>query len=184
MDDVASLRAAIEDLEQRIHEVSRERVELERRCHILEKLAHRDPTTGLRTEHYLRGRIGEEIGRSLRYSSPAALITLCPPGESLEVIPRLGERLVDELRATDHIFGLSGGSLAILLLETPSEGAEKVIERIRLMLEQFIRGFGHTVTCFPLDSQVAEEFLSVAMQRHNQVAQRLHPEAPTSAPAH
>lgn len=174
MEDIARLREAIEGLETRLREEVRLRADLERRCHILEKLAHRDPTTGLRTETYLRARVQEEIQRSIRYPSATTLITLCAPEDRCHVLPQLGSRLSNDLRASDHIFSLSNSSLAILLVETPQEGADRVLERLDTDLEQFIRGYGFTVTSFPVDTNLADEFLKMALERHNKVIKSIH----------
>jgi PleD family two-component response regulator len=175
MDDVAKLRAAVDDLQNRLREEVQIRQELERRCHLLHKLAHRDPSSGLRTETYLRSRVQEEIERSIRYPSATSLVTVAAPQASNDSVPHLGRRLMEELRATDHVFSLSGGGLAFLLVETPEEGARHVLERLATDLEQFISGYGFTVTTFPVDTNLADEFLKMAMERHDQVAEQVHP---------
>jgi hypothetical protein len=181
MNDVEELRAAVEGLRVRLREEVKLRTELERRCHFLEKLAHRDPTTGLRTETYLRARVHEEIERSIRYPSATTLVTLCAPRERTDAIPQLGARLSEELRGTDHVFSLSKGGLAILLVETPEEGARKVLDRLGTDLERFIEGYGLSVTSFPVDTNLADEFLTMALERHNKVATQMYPETQSAA---
>lgn len=178
MEDVTKLRDAVRALQARLHEEVRQRTELERRCHLLEKLAYRDPTTGIRTENYLRSRVQEEIQRAIRYPSATTLITVCAPRETCEALPQLGLRLADELRASDHIFKLGSTGLAILLVETPEEGARRVMERIAADLEHFINGYGFAVTSFPVDTNLADEFLPLALERHGQVSRRLYPDGP------
>jgi len=188
MDDVAKLRAAVDDLQSRLREEVQLRQELERRCHLLEKLAHRDPTSGLRTETYLRARVQEEIERSIRYPSATSLVTVAAPKDNVDTLPHLGRRLIEELRATDHVFSLNGGGLAILLVETPEEGARRVLERLAADLEQFVSGYGFTVTTFPVDTNLSDEFLKLAMERHDQVLRRIQPNgrdnASQSVPLH
>jgi GGDEF domain-containing protein len=87
VDDVKEWKTAVEDLQARLREEIELRTELERRCHLLEKLAHRDPTTGLKTESYLRVRVQEEIDRAIRHPASASLLTLCAPGNRYEAIP-------------------------------------------------------------------------------------------------
>lgn len=184
MDDVSKLTAALEDLQARLRDEVRLRQELERRCHLLEKLAHRDPTSGLRTESYLRARVHEEIERSIRYPSATSLVTVAAPSEVAETLPGLGRRLAEELRATDHVFSLTNGGLAILLVETPEEGARRVLDRVAADLEQFVSGYGFSVTTFPVDTNLADEFLKMAMDRHEQIIQRIAPSGqPNSASA-
>ncbi|GMW03259.1 MAG: hypothetical protein AMXMBFR84_43930 [Candidatus Hydrogenedentota bacterium] len=178
MDDLQSLKSAIEDLQARLRDEIRQRSELERRCHLLEKLAYRDPSTGLRTETYLHARVTEEIERSIRYPSSTTLVTLCAPVNGEEILFNLGKRLEEELRASDQVFSLSTHGLAILLVETPEDGAQKVLDRINGDLEQFMRGYGYTLTSFPVDANLADDFLKLAMDRHNSVARHLRPNAP------
>lgn len=176
MDDIAKLRSVVEELQGRLREEVQLRTELERRCHLLEKLAYRDPSTGLRTETYLHARVKEEIDRSIRYPASATLLTLCAPAGTDESVPKLGMRLTGELRATDQVFTLSNFGLAILLVETPEEGARKALERLQADIEQFIRGYGFTVTTFPVDANQAEDFLNLALERHENIAKQLRPD--------
>lgn len=183
MDDIAKLKSVVEELQGRLREEVQRRTELERRCHLLEKLAYRDPSTGLRTETYLHARVREEIDRSIRYPASATLLTLCAPPGTDESVPRLGVRLTGELRATDQVFTLSNHGLAILLVETPEDGAHRALERLQADIEQFIRGYGFTVTTFPVDANQAEDFLNLALERHEKVAAQLRPEATGSMSA-
>ncbi len=176
MDDIAKLRAVVDELQERLRDEVQQRTELERRCHLLEKLAYRDPSSGLRTETYLHSRVREEIDRSIRYPASATLVTLCAPAGVDEMVPKLGMRLTGELRATDQVFSLSSQGLAILLVETPEDGARKAFERLQTDIERFIKGYGFTVTSFPVDANQAEDFLNLALERHQQVVHKLHPE--------
>jgi hypothetical protein len=177
MDETANLRDAIEDLQARLREEVQRRMELERRCHLLEKLAYRDPTTGLRTETYLRARVEEEILRSIRYPSATSLITVCAPQDRIDSLAQLGRRLNDELRTSDHVFGLSNNSgLAILLVETPEEGARRVLDRITSDLDQFVRGYGYAVTSFPVDTNLSDDFLNLALERHGNIVRQVQRE--------
>jgi GGDEF domain-containing protein len=175
MDDIAELRSAILDLQGRLRDETQRRSEAEKRCEVLEKLAYRDPSSGLRTETYLHSRVREEIERSIRYPASTSLVTLCADKDHSHEIASLGQRLSEELRSTDQVFRLSNSGLALLLLETPGEGAQTVINRIAADLEQFIKGYGYTVTTFPVDANLAEDFLNMAIERHSSVLSRLHP---------
>ncbi|MFO7775780.1 MAG: GGDEF domain-containing protein [Candidatus Hydrogenedentota bacterium] len=175
MDEIEKWKQAVEDLQHRLTEETRTRKELEDRCKLLEKLVYRDPSTGLRTETYLRSRVHEEIERSIRYPAAATLITVCAPQNKADVLPTVGRRLSDELRGSDHVFSLSQSGLAVLLVETPGDAAQRVIERISSDLEQLIGGYGYTVTSFPRDTNLPDEFLNLAMERHNEVARKVQP---------
>jgi PleD family two-component response regulator len=175
MDDIQKLKSAVDELQAKLRDEIQLRTELERRCLLLEKLAYRDPATGLKTETYLHARVREEIDRSIRYPSSATLLTLCAPESVREMIPKLGVRLTHELRCTDQVFNLDRFGLAVLLVETPEEGARRVLERIGPDLEQFIAGYGYTLTSFPVDANLADEFLRLALDRHTQMARSIHP---------
>lgn len=183
MEDTRELKAAVEDLQTRLQEETRMRSELERRCRVLEKLAYRDPGSGLRTETYLHARVREEIERSIRYPSAATLLTFCAPRANTETVTELGVRLSDDLRATDQVFSLSEGGLAVLLVETPEEGAHKVLQRLSTEMERFLENFGYSLTSFPVDANLAEDFLNLAMDRHNNVARQMFTNNDNAAPA-
>lgn len=174
MEDTKKLKAAVQDLQARLQEETQTRAELERRCRILEKLAHRDPATGLRTENYLHARVREEIDRSIRYPSAVTLLTFCSPRANPDAVTQLGLRISDDVRTTDQVFSLSEGGLAVLLVETPEEGAHKVLQRLSADLEQFLKSFGYSLTSFPVDANLAEDFLHLAMERHNKVAHKMY----------
>lgn len=172
-EDIAKWKAAVEDLQDQLREETAKRRELERRCNLLEKLAHRDPSTGLRTETYLRTRVQEEIERAVRYPAAASLVTVCAPKEHMDTVPALGRRLSEEVRSSDQVFLLGKAGLAVLLIETPEEGARHVINRLSVELEQMVGGYGYTLTSFPVDTNLADEFLRLAMERHHEIANRM-----------
>ena len=174
MDEMAKLKEQIEKLQVRLREETNRRMDLERRCSILEKLAHRDPTTGLRTENYLHARVREEIDRSIRFPSTTSLVTLYFPEQNDLVLPRVGQRLSDESRTTDQVFKFNESSLAILLVETTGDGAQNALARLAQDLEQMVRGYGCTVTTFPGDANLAEDFMSLAIHRHAELSRKLH----------
>ena len=173
-DDLTKLLELVEDLQTRLREETEKRVELERRCNVLEKLIYKNPETGLGTRDYLMERIREEIDRATRYPSSTTLLTLCSPSGNSEKLNKLGAHLIKELRESDHVFNLSTSGLAILLVETPQEGAKKVLDRIAGDLEHFIRGYGYSVTTFPLDTNVADEFFSITMERHREISNTIN----------
>lgn len=166
MEKLDELRQAIHALQEQLAAEAAKRADLERRCHILEKLAYRDPATGLRTETYLRNRIREEIERSTRYPSATTLITLYAPGHNVPDEPGFGELIIEALRASDHIFALNSGGLAILLVETAEDGAQIVLDRLRSEMKPLGNGTRYSVTCFPEEANLPDDFLSLAMRRH------------------
>jgi GGDEF domain-containing protein len=187
MQNLDNLKAAVDDLQNQLREEIKRREDLERRCNLLEKLAYQDPSTGLRTETYLHARVREEIQRAIRYPSSTTLVTLCAPRSKSDVLSNLGQHLQDELRETDQVLSLSRQGLAVLLVETPEDGAHRVLQRLAGDLEQFISGYGFTVTSFPVDANLAEDFLNLALNRHNEMEERMRPNGhdrqPTTASA-
>lgn len=173
MDDIQKLKTAIDDLQNRLREEVQLRTELERRCHLLEKLAYRDPANGLRTETYLHARVREEIERSIRYPASTTLLTLSVPDAVDDILSRLGMHLTDELRSTDQVFSLNRRGLAILLVETPEDGAHRVLDRLRADLEQFVKEYGFTITSFPVDANLADDFMNLAIERHKSMSDGL-----------
>jgi GGDEF domain-containing protein len=176
MDEIKTMRQEIERLQERLRSETESRIDMEKRCQLLEKLAYRDPGTGLRTETYLQARVREEIDRAIRFPSATSLVTLVAPREQDAELSMLGQRLTDELRSTDQVFRLGDHGLAILLVETPEDGARRVLDRLSQDLEHFVQGYGYTVTSFPVDANLADEFISMAMTRHQSLAQRYYPE--------
>ena len=173
MEEIQNLKATVDDLQRQLRDKSERCQELERRCHLLEKLAHRDPSSGLRTESYLRARVQEEIERSIRYPSATTLVTLAAPESCDAGLPGLGRHLSEELRVSDQVFSLSNHGIAILMIETPEEGARQVLNRLSSDLEQFVNGYGYSVTSFPVDTNLTDDFLKLAMERHNEVVSQL-----------
>lgn len=173
MSEVEQLQGENEELRQRLEEETLLRAELERRCHLLEKEVFRDPATGLRTETYLQFRVREEIDRAIRYPAAATLITVQARKEKATAIPRLGHRLSEELRCTDKVFRLRRQGLAILLVETPEEGARQVLDRLRTELTHYLDGYACSVTSFPVDANLAEDFVNLALERHQEASRQL-----------
>lgn len=173
MEEIERLRQEVEELQRQLRHETLRCIELERRCALLEKLAVRDPLTGLNSESYLHARVREEIERSIRYPAATSLVTLCVRQEQAEAMPRLGQRIAGELRATDQVFKLSDHGLALLLIETPEEGAHHVLKRLRDELEQFVKGFGYTVTTFPVHANLADDFIRLAMERHRELTRMM-----------
>ncbi len=166
METLETLRMEIDNLQTRLREETRLRMELERRCHLLEKLAYRDPDTGLRSESYLHVRVGEEMDRATRFPASTSLVTLCPSKERASRIFEFALQLSEGIRATDYVFRLSEHGLALLLVETTGQGARKMLERLSQVLERHIQGYGYTVTTFPADATVGEDFMALALKRH------------------
>jgi len=101
-----------------------------------------------------------------------------------DTLARLGMHLTDELRSTDQVFNLNRRGLAILLVETPEDGAHRVIERLRADLEQFVKDYGFTVTSFPVDANLADDFMNLAIERHKSMSEGLETGSNGTAASH
>jgi diguanylate cyclase (GGDEF)-like protein/PAS domain S-box-containing protein len=117
-------------------------LELERNRAYLERLATRDELTGLYNRRELMRLLHDEVERAQRYNRPAALMMLDldhfkrindtyghPAGD--EVLRRVGQCLLAEVRQVDRAARYGGEELAIILPETPAADAMLVAERIR-----------------------------------------------------
>ena len=104
-------------------------------------LADRDPLTGFYNHRYLHERLGEEILRAQRSSSPLALLMIDLDDFKLvndtlghlfgdEVLRWTAEQMRVELRGSDIPARYGGDEFAVILPDTPAAGAREVGERI------------------------------------------------------
>lgn len=108
----------------------------------LQKQAHTDFLTGLPNRRHFMQLAEHELNRSIRYGSQLAILMLDVDhfkaindrhGHKFgdNVLIRLAETLRKVLRTSDVAGRMGGEEFAILLPETPLEGAAEVAERIR-----------------------------------------------------
>ncbi|WP_371323483.1 diguanylate cyclase [Dechloromonas sp. ZY10] len=113
----------------------------------LQKQAHTDFLTGLPNRRHFMQLAEHELNRSIRYGSQLAILMLDVDhfksindryGHKFgdDVLIRLAETLRKVLRNSDVAGRLGGEEFAILLPETPLEGAAEVAERIRLAIAE------------------------------------------------
>lgn len=114
-----------------------------------------DPVTGLYNQQGFTEHAQKEITRAQRYNRPLSLLLLDPDGlEAIEmkygcpagqtVLKRLAVIGHDVIRANDIIGRMEGGTFAILLPETGSEGAELMADRLRSIIAKASLRAGET----------------------------------------
>lgn len=57
-----------------------------------------------------------------------------------------------------------------------------MLHRLKAELEQVLVSFGYSLTSFPVDANLAEDFLNLAMERHNTVARQMYMSNDSSTP--
>jgi two-component system cell cycle response regulator len=107
----------------------------------LEKLVVADPLTGLHNRRYLMDRLVQEMQRADRHGEPLALAMIdldgFKPVNDLfghvlgdKVLRAVGGAIAKSVRASDVPARYGGDEFAIILPQTPAEGAMRVCERL------------------------------------------------------
>ena len=147
----------------------------------LEKAALTDGLTGLYNRRAFDLRLKEEFERAARYQYPLTLLVLDLKNFK-PINDRLGHALGDEAliavaralsktqRAGDMVFRWGGDEFAVLLPQTPKEGAGVVAARIleaisRICLSGICLSANIGFASFPSEAQTAEHLLILADQR-------------------
>lgn len=143
---VAELRRLNLELEERVHERTRELEEsnhlLQQHMHKLEMLALTDPLTGLLNRRAIDDVARKEVQRHSRYPATLAIGLLdvdhfkninsqylIPGGD--EVLVGLAKILANSVRTVDAVSRIGGEEFLIVAPETTLEGAKILAERIR-----------------------------------------------------
>jgi diguanylate cyclase (GGDEF)-like protein len=107
-----------------------------------EELSITDGLTGVYNYRYLKSALDREVARAKRYREEFAIIMLDVDHlkeyndahghlQGSEVLRRLANVVVGELRATDILAKYGGDEFVIIMLQTRREGARVLAERIR-----------------------------------------------------
>ncbi len=128
-----------------VKELEKKREELEFDNKKLSDLAMIDDESGLFNQDYFQERLIVEIKRSVRHDHQFSLlfIDLLPFIEyssafgDENVIWKLGDCLKKRLRRTDVVTRFSDDKFIVLLPETPKDGANSVIGKLRKVEEEF-----------------------------------------------
>jgi len=124
--------------EQQLRKAKTENESLRKRISFLEKMSEYDEVTQLYSQGYFERRFTQELRRAERYCEFLSLVlidmssALADQSSSAEAkaVKDLGQLVGHTVRATDVLARLGKNRLAVLLTETPKEGAFRLAERL------------------------------------------------------
>lgn len=115
----------------------------------LEDLTLRDPLTGAHNHRYFQEDLANEVLRATRYNTPVSLLMMDvdnfkivnnehghPFGDT--VLRDLVQVIRENVREVDTVARYGGEELAVILPETPKEGAARVAEKVRRRIESHL----------------------------------------------
>ena len=100
-----------------------------------------------------------ELKQSTRHRQYASLVMLTANGKSYKLI-RMLRKVV---READSVFSLAG-SMAVLMGETDTDGAQKAIERYRKIIGDIVK-VKYAVASFPKDGKGVGELIDASHRR-------------------
>ena len=131
----------------------------------------RDPDTGLYNEAFFRASLPTRVAMARRLLRPIS-VTLVALGDgagvpgrcSPDTARRVAYGLLDSLRESDTPCRLDDGGFAVILEDTPENGAVWTVERVRRRLGE--QGDGQTlwagVACYPAHAFDAQKIMAQA----------------------
>lgn len=124
-----------------------------------------DPESGLLSEAYLRVALESRLASARRHLRPVALALMATTegadGDG-EAVRHMTESLQETIREADIACRMDNGIFALILEDTPENGAVWTVERVRRNL---VSHFGHHtlwagVSCYPAHALEADELLT------------------------
>lgn len=96
-----------------------------------------DPDSGLLNEHYFAVALPNRVATARRVLRPLSLVLVDAADRSIEVVHAIAFALHDTVRESDTACRLDDGRFALILEDTPDDGAVWTVERVRrLLVEQ------------------------------------------------
>lgn len=128
-----------------VTELRRLQGQQDRIAHQLQELATLDPGTGLFTPRALMQNLEPLVSRSRRYNNPLSVVVMSVAGladfnnrphgpNAQQVLLAVGHLLKDQLRWADIISRSSNNEFVMVLPETSTDSAQKLVEKIRARL--------------------------------------------------
>ena len=140
-----SFNEMAERLEQSRAALERQNLELVRANEVLEQLSITDGLTKLHNHRHFQEEFAREARRAERSGAPLSLVLI-----DIDDFKRLNDRLGhsvgdrvlqavarilnDEVRETDYLARYGGEEFALVLPQTPAEGAQALAEKMRMVL--------------------------------------------------
>ncbi len=132
-----------------VTELRRVQAQQERIAHQLQELATLDPKTGLFTPRALMQNLEPLVSRSRRYSNPLSVVVMSVGGladynslpngpDAQQVLLAVGHLLKDQLRWADIISRSSNNEFVMVLPETSTDAAQKLVEKVRAHLGSLV----------------------------------------------
>jgi diguanylate cyclase (GGDEF)-like protein len=168
------------EFEDELRKLRSENDSLNKRISLLEKRSEFDEATQLYSQGYFERRFAQELRRAERYCEFLSLVLIDvssalaaqSSGKKTQAIKRVGNIIGDTVRSTDILATLGKNRLALILTETPKEGAFRLAERLSEkiigtsipenlgMLKKEDVNIG--IASFPEDGSHSEDLLQVA----------------------
>jgi len=166
--------------EKQLRKMRSENESLRQRISFLEKMSEFDEVTQLYSQGYFERRFAQELRRAERYCEFLSLVlidvssALADQSSTSETkaVKDLGQLVGHTVRATDILARLGKNRLAVLLTETPKEGAFRLAERLNdtiigSSLSEELQGvkeesFNIGIASFPEDGAQQDDLLQVA----------------------
>jgi GGDEF domain-containing protein len=93
-----------------------------------------DPGSGLLNGHYFTAALPNRVATARRVLRPLSLVFVAVADEALETVHAMTYALHDTLRESDTACRLDDGRFALILEDTPEDGAVWTVERVRRLL--------------------------------------------------